>query len=257
MRKLLVELAYNGAGFHGWQFQKNACSVAQTVQDGLEAVLKSRVPVTGCSRTDAGVHANQFYFHTVTQATIPCEKLVYALNAALPDAIAAKSCREVEESFHARYSVQWKRYLYRIHNHPVKDPFAQGLCLRYPRRLDEQLLNQAAQDFVGTHDFSAFCAAGGKEMESNVRTIYSASVTRKGDQVYFAVEGNGFLYNMVRIMVGTLLEISEKTIAPDSIPEIIASLDRSRAGRTAPAQGLYLDHVEYGGELPGETEKNK
>ena len=94
-------------------------------------------------------------------------------------------------------------------------------------------------------------------MESNVRTIYSASVTRQGDQVYFAVEGNGFLYNMVRIMVGTLLEISERTIAPDSIPEIIASLDRSRAGRTAPAQGLYLDHVEYGGGLPGETEKNK
>ena len=253
MRKLLVELSYTGAGFHGWQFQKNACSVAQTVQDGLEAVLKQRAPVTGCSRTDAGVHANQFYFHTVTQAAIPCDKLVYALNAVLPDSIAAKSCREVEESFHARYSVQWKRYLYRIHNHPVKDPFSRGLCLRYPRRLDEKLLHRAAQDFVGTHDFSAFCAAGGKEMESNVRTIYSASVMRRGDQVFFSVEGNGFLYHMVRIMVGTLLEISEKTIPPHAIPEILAGRDRSRAGRTAPAQGLYLDHVEYEGRLPGET----
>lgn len=253
MRKLLVELAYNGAGFHGWQFQKNACSVAQAVQDGLEAVLKARVPVTGCSRTDAGVHANQFYFHTLTQASIPCDKLVYALNAVLPDSIAAKSCREVDPSFHARYSVKWKRYLYRIHNHPVKDPFSQGLCLRYPRRLEEGLLHQAAQDFVGVHDFSAFCAAGGKEMQSNVRTIYSASVRRQGDQVYFAVEGNGFLYNMVRIMVGTLLEISEKTIPVDAIPRILAGLDRSKAGRTAPAQGLYLDHVEYERGQPGET----
>ena len=134
-----------------------------------------------------------------------------------------KSCREVEESFHARYSVQWKRYLYRIHNHPVKDPFAQGLCLRYPRRLEEQLLQPGGPGFLWAPTiFPPSAPQEGKEMESHVRTIYSASVTRQGDQVYFAVEGNGFLYHMVRIMVGTLLEISEKTIAPDAIPEILA-----------------------------------
>lgn len=246
MRNLLVTLRFDGRAFHGWQVQKNAPTVMQTFQDALQAVIKERPDVKGCSRTDSGVSAREYCVSFKTECAIPCEKLVLALNTKLPKTIAATACREVEPDFHARYSAKGKRYCYRILNSPIRDPFCEGFSLHcpYPQNIDADFLNEQAQAFVGTHDFKAFQNSG-TEIEDTVRTIFSCSVTRAGDMLEFSVSGDGFLYNMVRIMAGTLLDIAKGAIAPGSIPDIIASGDRARAGTTALAQGLTLEEVFY------------
>ena len=244
MRNLLIYLRYNGARYHGWQVQANAVSVQQVLQDAIERVFGARLPVTGCSRTDAGVHAHMYACNFRTESLLPCDKVPLALNANLPDDIGVYACREVPDEFHARYSCTAKRYVYRIRNSALRDPFEMGLAatVRFP--LDETLLQTQAQDFLGTHDFAAFAAAGGS-VEDTVRTVTRASVTREGDTVLFTVQADGFLYNMVRIMVGTLLDIAAGKLASGSIPDILRSCDRSRAGVTAPPQGLYLEEVIY------------
>ncbi|MBS7176117.1 tRNA pseudouridine synthase A [uncultured Ruminococcus sp.] len=253
MRNLLFEIAYQGTRYHGYQVQENALSVAQVLQDAIEAVTGSRDDITGCSRTDTGVHANSFYFNMKTESRIPEDRFPIALNHALPPDIAVKRCQEVPMEFHARYHCLRKEYLYRIWNSEIRSPFLDGLVSEYKYPLDLPCLQKATQDFVGTYDFRAFCAAGGKEMET-VRTIYEASICREeDDMVCFRVSGDGFLYHMVRIMVGTLLEINEGKIPPDSIREIIEQRDRTLAGRTAKPQGLYLNRVEYGDEWFGKT----
>ncbi|MBP1578053.1 MAG: tRNA pseudouridine(38-40) synthase TruA [Oscillospiraceae bacterium] len=246
MRNLLVTLKFDGRAFHGWQVQKNAPTVMQAFQDALQEVIKERLDVKGCSRTDSGVSARQYCVSFKTECAIPCEKLVIALNTKLPKTIAATACREVEEDFHARYSSKGKRYCYRILNADIRDPFLEGFSLHcpYPKSLDAEFLNRQAQGFVGTHDFKAFQNSG-TVIEDTVRTIYSCEVVRKGDMLEFTVCGDGFLYNMVRIMAGTLLDIAKGALPADSIPEIIASCDRARAGTTAPAQGLMLEEVFY------------
>lgn len=254
MRNLLVEICYNGANYHGYQVQANGITVAQTVQDAVEQVLKVREPITGCSRTDAGVHANSFYFHMKTERRIPCENLIKALNCALPGDIAVLSCKEVPLDFHARYSCKGKEYVYKLWNAPVKNPFLEHLAAFYPYPVDEGRLDRAAKDFIGTHDFTAFCAAGGKKMDAT-RTIYDFTVRREGDLVLFTVRGNGFLYNMVRIMVGTLLKIQEGKIPFDGIPRILKQKNRALAGNTAKAEGLYLNRVFYDDDIE-QTEKN-
>lgn len=244
MRRLLFEISYAGTRYHGYQVQPNARSVAETLQDAVEKVFKRRENITGCSRTDTGVHANQFFFHTDTERNIPAEAAVIALNNLLPDDICVRSCREVPDDFHARYSVKWKEYVYRIWNHPVKNPFLEGLACHYKHPLDVELMNRCAQEFVGTHDFSGFRSSGAKE-GSAVRTIYAASVEREGDMVIFRVAGDGFLYNMVRIMVGTLLLCPMGRLKEGDLSGIIRSGERTRAGNTAPAQGLYLNRVSF------------
>lgn len=250
MRNLLFQISYNGANYHGYQVQNNAVTVSQTLQDGIEAVLKVREPITGCSRTDSRVHANCYYFNMKTEKKIPADKFVIALNNVLPPDIAVHSCREVPMDFHARYSCIGKEYLYKIWNSPVKNPFLEGLAYHHRYPLDEALLNKAAQEFVGTFDFRSFCAAGGKEMDT-VRTIFSCGVQREGELVTFRVSGSGFLYHMVRIMVGTLLKVQEKNLPEGSIRQIILGCDRSLAGDTAKPEGLYLNRVSYGGEWFG------
>ena len=198
----------------------------------------------GCSRTDAGVHANEYFFNFHTDSQIPETRLVPALNAHLPYDIVVTSCKEVEESFHARYCAVGKEYRYLIHNSFVRDPFSENRKYHYRYPLDEQLMHRAAQSFVGTHDFSAFCSAG-STVKDTVRTITYANVSREEDLVVFTVRGTGFLYNMVRIMVGTLLAVAEGKLGEQDIPEIIQSGDRNRAGVTAPAHGLYLNRVFY------------
>lgn len=209
-------------------------------------MIKEHPDVKGCSRTDSGVSARQYCVSFKTDCAIPCEKLVIALNTRLPKTIAALSCREVEEDFHARYSSKGKRYCYRILNRDIRDPFLDGFSLHcpYPQNIDADFLNKQAQDFVGTHDFKAFQNSG-TVMEDTVRTIYSCSVTRNGDMIELTVCGDGFLYNMVRIMAGTLLDIAKGAIEPDSIPDIILSGNRAKAGVTAPPQGLMLEEVFY------------
>ena len=159
--------------------------------------------------------------------------------------MAVKSCKEVPLVFHPRYDCKSKRYLYRIWNSQAKNPFLKNYAWHYKSKLDADILNEQAKQFIGTHDFAGFCSSG-SSVEDTVRTIYDCGVVRNGDEVDFYVEGNGFLYNMVRIMVGSLIEISEKRIEKDTLTAIIESRDREKAGRTAPACGLFLDYVSYG-----------
>ncbi len=244
MRNLLVTLRFDGRAFSGWQVQKNAPTVMQAFQDTLESVLKHRPDVKGCSRTDSGVSAMTYCVSFLTDNRIPCERLIPALNVKLPPTIAATACREVPPDFHARYSCKGKRYCYRILNSPVRDPFYEGLALHIPYRLDVDFLHAQARQFIGRHDFAAFQNSGAS-VEDTVRTVFDASVIRTGHLVAFSVSGDGFLYNMVRIMAGTLLDMAQGRLAADSIPAIIASKDRSRAGMTAPARGLRLMEVFY------------
>lgn len=246
MRNLLLTLRFIGTEYCGFQFQNNGLSVAEVFSRAAESVLGERPQIKGCSRTDAGVHALGYALSLKTNSSIPAERLPIALNTRLPQDVAVTSCREVGDDFHARYCAKSKQYIYKILNTGIKDPFYEGLALRHPKALDENQLNAQALDYIGAHDFSAFCNAGGN-VSDKVRNIYKCSVAREGDIVLFSVTGDGFLYNMVRIMVGTLLDISSGKIAKGSIKDIIASRDRERAGITAPAHGLYLARVDYTG----------
>lgn len=244
MRRWRLTLRYDGTRYHGWQVQPNGVTVQQTLQDAIEAVTGVRAGVTGCSRTDAGVHAAMFCCAFETDSALSGDKMVAALNAHLPNDIAVYACDAVADGFHPRYDAQGKRYVYRIWNSPVRNPFEAPYALHYKYPLDVARLNAAAADFVGTHDFAAFCAAG-STVEDTVRTVRRCEVTRQGDRVLFTVEADGFLYNMVRIMVGTLLDMASGRIAYEAIPAILASGKREKAGATAPACGLFLDTVYY------------
>ncbi len=246
MRNLLLTLKYVGTAYSGWQVQANAPTVQQTLQDAVEKLFCVRENVVGCSRTDAGVHANMYCCNIRTESALPCDVVVRGLNAHLPDDISVTACREVGYDFHARYDCTGKEYVYIINNSNIPDPFLTDRCWQFNKPIDADFLNGQAQAFCGLHDFKAFCSAG-SSVATTVRNVKSFRVERDGDIVRFYVTADGFLYNMVRIMVGTLADIVLGRIAPDSIDEIIASLDRNRAGITAPAQGLYLNKVFYEG----------
>ena len=245
MARLLLTLRYDGTAYHGWQVQPNGVTVQQVVQDALEAVTGVRVGVTGCSRTDAGVHADMFCCAVDSDTPLRGDKLCSALNFHLPRDVSVYDAREVAEDFHPRYHACGKRYVYRIWNGTQRHPMYEKYAIWLKKPLDTAALNAVVQDYVGCHDFAAFCGAGSDVQGTTERTIHSCTVTRQGDLVLFTVEGDGFLYNMVRIMVGTLLEIAAGRLSPDSIPAIIEGRDRSAAGPTAPAQGLCLEQVFY------------
>lgn len=243
-RRLLMTLRFNGARYHGWQVQKNALTVQQVFQDAIENVTGCRSDVIGCSRTDAGVHANMYCCTTDTDSPLSDDDMISALNAHLPNDIAVYECREVDASFHPRYSAAGKRYLYRIWNSPAPNPFWNGLALHIRRPLDIQTLNKAAADFMGRHDFKSFCAAG-SHVKDTVRRVEQCEFLQNGELITLCVKADGFLYNMVRIMAGTLLEISFGKRPPNCIPDILRANDRKAAGVTAPACGLILDKVFY------------
>lgn len=244
MRNLLFTLAYDGTAYHGWQVQKNGISVQEILQNALETIMGVRGNVIGCSRTDAGVHANKYYFNLRTESALHCSRLVTALNANLPFDIAVTSCRAVDIDFHARYDCTSKQYVYKIWNSPVRDPFKNAYALHYPYPLDTDMLENEAKAFLGEHDFASFCSAHSK-IKSTVRNVSRFTVERAVDDVSLTIEADGFLYNMVRIMTGTLLKIAQGKIEKGSIPGIIAAKNRSHAGVTAPAHGLYLNEVTY------------
>ena len=244
MRNLLLTISFDGSAYHGWQVQDNAVTVQQTLQDALEHICGKRDNIVGCSRTDAGVHANMYCCNLRTESAIDCKKLVGALNAVLPRDIAAMDCCEVDYEFHARYDCKSKEYIYKIWNSPNKNPFLYNYSLHYKYPLDEKFLDSQTKAFIGTHHFDSFCAAGSSVADTE-RTVKNASVERDGDMVIFRVEADGFLYNMVRIMTGTLIDISRGKIPADSIGGIIDAKNRFAAGRTAPANGLYLNKIFY------------
>ncbi len=245
--KILLKISYLGTDYCGYQVQKNAISIQERLQDAVCGVFGHRYPVTGCSRTDSGVHANEFYCTVDTDEnanSVPLDRVPAAMNNLLPDDIAVYTAEAKSEDFHPRYSAKSKQYRYVIWNGRQKNPFMNNRAYHYAKPLDAEKMSKAAEKFIGEHDFRGFMSSG-SSVESTVRTIYDASVVREGDCVIFTVSGNGFLYNMVRIIVGTLIAVSEGKIPLDEIDEIIASCDRSRAGMTAPACGLYLNRVTY------------
>ncbi len=247
MRNLKVFIAYNGADYHGFQRQENAVSVQEVVERAIGKLLKIPPPVIyGCSRTDTGVHARRFCFNVRVDSKIPCGGFVKGMNTLLPPNIAVLSCEDADDDFHARYCTKAKEYVYLISTKPSRDVFLQNLAYHYPYPLDIDKMQKAASLFLGEHDFSAFCRAEGKtRVKTTVRTIYELEVSQKEDLCEIRIRGNGFLYNMVRIVAGTLLYVSEGRRTLSDVQNAILTGDRSLAGVTLPPEGLYLAEVYY------------
>ena len=241
--KYRIRLAYNGKNYCGWQMQKNGPSVQACVMDVLRKIFGSVTEFSGCSRTDSGVHALDFCASFSSPFALPCDRLVTAMNALLPRDITVLSAEPAEESFHARYSVKKKEYLYRIRTAPLRDPFGEDLVWHRPGEYDLAVMNRAASYLCGTHDFRSFMAAGSK-IEDCTRTVFDARFEQTAEELRFFVSADGFLYNMVRIMVGTLTEVPRR-FSPEDVKAALEAKDRTRAGSTAPACGLYLNRVEY------------
>ncbi len=244
-QNFLIKLSYDGAAYHGWQIQENALTVQQVFQEALQKITGLTEDIKACSCTDTGVHAREFCVSLKTESPIAPERLLAALNHYLPEDVAVRSVEPVPLDFHARYSCKGKEYVYQIWNHPVRDPFLKGRALHYWYPIDEELLNRAAVHYLGAHDFSSFCTLDRREKGDLTRTVFTSKVERAGDLVTFTVAADGFLYNMVRIMVGTLLRVQQGKFSPEDIPSILAAKDRKAAGPTAPACGLYLNRVFY------------
>ena len=242
--RFLVKIKYIGTDFVGWQVQKNGKSVQSAVQDAIESIFHKRANVTGCSRTDSGVHANEYYFCFDMDTDMRWDKIILALNAKLCESISVTDVKIVDKDFHPRYSSLGKQYVYICYDGRSRDPFLKERAYFYKGKIDDKMLNDCAKQFIGKHDFKAFMANGSKIIDTN-REIYDFKVIRQQNVVKFIVSGNGFLYNMVRIMVGTLLFVNSGKIKKDDIKNIILSKDRKLAGKTAPACGLYLNKVYY------------
>lgn len=251
--KIFLNISYVGSAYCGYQVQKNGVSVQQRLNEAAKALFGFECDVVGCSRTDKGVHANMFCACVSERgckninSTIPESAIPIAFNSYLPGDISVRSAKYVDDGFHPRYDVKYKEYVYKIYNAPISDPFLFGRVWHYPRRISEDALakmDQAAKNFIGKHDFSAFMASG-SSVSDTVRSVMSARVEKHGDVIEFTVCADGFLYNMVRIMAGTLVAVAEGKIMPEQIRDIIESRERNQAGTTAPPDGLYLNRVEY------------
>lgn len=244
MRNIKLTLQYDGTAYHGWQTQKNAITVQECLEKAVSEITGAKPKITGCSRTDSGVHAEKFVCNFKSETKIPAERLPFALNSALPQDIVCLLAEDAKEDFNARFSAKKKCYTYYIKNSKFPDAFKVNYAWHFPYRLDIEAMRTAAAAFLGEHDFFGF-AASGFTVKTTVRTIYSLDIKQDGDMVKITVTGNGFLYNMVRIIAGTLAFAGCGKIDPHDMAEIIASCDRKRAGITAPPQGLFLTEVYY------------
>ena len=251
--KLFLKIKYDGTNYAGYQVQDNAPTIQAELNAALRDLFGVDCDVTGCSRTDSGVHAKcfcatvQFKGGSDFKTKIPCERIPLALNFRLPEDISVFYAGFVDDDFHARYSVISKTYEYKIWNSPFRDPFFRNKTYHIPKPITEKGLEnmqKAAQYFCGLHDFAAFMSAG-SSVKSTERTVYSCNVSRNDEEIIIRISADGFLYNMVRIICGTLLEVGKGNITPNDIPIIIDSLNRSNAGPTLPACGLYLTEVQY------------
>lgn len=244
MRRILCTVEYDGTSYAGWQRQLNGLAVQQVLEEALARATGAPVTITGASRTDAGVHALGQTFHFDTESSIPPEKYPFVLNTMLPRDIRVHQGQQVPSDFHARFLTCGKRYTYRICNSRHGSALRRNLCAHVPLPLDTDAMDQAAQALLGRHDFAAFQASGGTA-KTTVRTLTLAQVTRAGDDVTLVVEGDAFLYNMVRIIAGTLIEIGLCRRNADAFSRAIATGDRLALGVTAPASGLELTRVYY------------
>lgn len=244
MRNIALQLMYNGTAYHGWQIQKTEITVAETLEKALATVCCHPVKVTGCGRTDAGVHAEYYIANFRTTSTIPVDRIPLAVNTRLPEDVVVCRAWDVAEGFNAIGSCIKKEYTYRIYNSRIKNPFYVHRAYFYPKLLDEAVMDRAARAFEGTHDFRAVRSVG-TETKTTVRTIHYCYVRRSGDLLELKVCANGFLYNMVRAITGTVLYAAEGKLTPEDIPRILDSGNRTLAGPTVPPGGLYLTKLWY------------
>jgi tRNA pseudouridine38-40 synthase len=248
MRNVALRLSYDGARYHGWQLQRSDITVAGALETALSTVCGPGRRVTGCGRTDAGVHARTYCANFRTESNIPAERLPYALNSRLPPDIAVSAALDVPEDFDAVAACIKKEYTYEIYCSHLHDPFRVNRAYRYPLKADVGAMRAAAAAFVGTRDFAAMRSAGSRT-RTTVRTVFRYDIERSGDTIRLRVCADGFLYNMARAMAGTLLYVSEGKIAPDALPALLASGDRRLGGPTVPAYGLYLTGLWYDGPV--------
>ena len=253
-KRIELLVAYDGTNYCGWQIQKNGITVQEVLTRELSRLLKEDISVSGASRTDSGVHArgNLAVFDTCTR--IPPEKISYALNERLPEDIVVRRSAEVVPDFHPRKCKSRKTYEYRILNHRFRDPLERLYSTFIHAPLDAEAMKKGAAWLVGEHDFASFCSAGA-QVTSTVRTIYEAAVIKTGDMITIRLTGNGFLYNMVRIIAGTLIQVGMHTCPPERVREILEARDRSAAGPTAPAEGLTLMKIEIDENEPRYPQK--
>ncbi len=244
MKRIKLIVAYDGTNYHGWQVQENGITVEEVLNRTISELVQEKICVIGASRTDAGVHALGNVAVFDTESRIPGEKFSFALNQRLPDDIRIQESCEVDADFHPRYANTVKTYEYNILNRrfelPVKRLYS--VFNHYP--MDIEKMNQAASYLIGEHDFQSFCSANA-QVQTTVRTIYALSVTKEQDMIHIRVTGNGFLYNMVRIIAGTLMQVGTGLLEPERVKEILEAKDRKEAGPTAPARGLTLVEIRY------------
>ena len=246
MVNIALILKYVGTAYHGWQSQKNATAISDVVSAAIKKVTGNapHPRLEGCGRTDAGVHAEVYAANFHTESQIPPARLPYALNQQLPSDIKVMHARQVEDEFHARFSCLRKEYVYRIHPSRFPNPFYSDRALLYPCEVHPEKMCRAAADLVGRHDFRAFCATG-SHVKNTVRELYACEVRQQGELLEIAVCADGFLYNMVRIIAGTLLYVSAGKIPEDAMPQILREGRRVEAGVTLPPHGLYLHRLWY------------
>ena len=246
-KRILLTVSYDGTNYAGWQLQENAVAVQQRLEEALAKLIHEPIRVTGASRTDAGVHALGQRVHFDTKSRIPADKYPFALNTCLPPDIRVLEGKEVPGDFHARFDAKSKRYTYRIHNAPHASALYRNMTAHVPYQLDVEKMRSALPDLLGTHDFAAFQAAGGTA-KTTIRTLTDIQLHQDGPLLTLTVYGNAFLYNMVRIIAGTMLDIGMGRKEPDAFRKALQTGDRLALGITAPACGLELTRVYYEGE---------
>lgn len=244
MRNIKIIIEFDGSNFCGWQKQPKGRTVQQTIEKAINKATNEQIEINGSSRTDAGVHAKGMVANFFTNSTIPADKFREAINARLPEDVSIIKSEEVDENFHARYSSKGKTYSYTIINRYERLSLGHQYLYHYRYKLDMEKMNEACTYFVGKHDFSAFMSPG-SSIKTTVRTIHDIHIQKNGDKIIIYVTGDGFLYNMVRIIVGTLLKIGNGKLEPEDIPQIIEEKNRKRAGMCVPPNGLVLEKVFY------------
>lgn len=244
MRNIKITIEYDGKKFGGWQKQPNKLNIQGEIEKAIGEITGEEIEINASGRTDAGVHSLGQVANFKTNSKIEIEKFPIAINSKLKQSIRIIEAEEVEESFHARYSCKGKKYRYIINNSKYGSAIYRDLEYHMPIKLDIEAMQKGIKYFEGEHDFKGFKASG-TSSKSSVRTIYKANIIKEGDRIIIELEGNGFLYNMVRIISGTIVDVGLGKIKPEEIPEIIDSKDRIRAGKTLPPQGLYLVEVYY------------
>ena len=244
MKRVNLTIAYDGTNYCGWQIQPNGITIEEVLNQKLSKITGEDIVVIGASRTDSGVHALGNVAVFDTNSSIPADKFSYALNQKMPEDIVIVKSEEVPLHWHPRYCESKKTYEYRIQNAKIPDPTRRLTHYFVSFDLDVEKMKEAANYFVGTHDFVSFCNVR-SEVENTVRTIYSFEVEKEDDELIIRIEGNGFLYNMVRIIVGTLVRVGRGFYAPEQIQEMLEAKNRKAAGVTAPPQGLFLVQISY------------